>query len=138
MSEIGADKYYDSTDNIFRGSLVYDKFKPIQYSNSDQIFTPVWERSGHPTSLLHSVKVQQFQEGSNQIVAFDTIRVEVYFSKQLESITRYPESIVMGLVKIGGLLALFKIFLVLQCLNKYRFERDVMNQDPNGHRDDES
>ena len=88
VSEIGADKFYDSTDNIFRGSLVYDKFKPIQYSNSDQIFTPVWERSGHPTSLLHSVKVQQFQEGSNQIVAFDTIRVEVYFSKQLESITR--------------------------------------------------
>lgn len=71
-------------------------------------------------------------------MAFDTIRVDVYFSKQLESITRYPESIVMGLVKIGSLLALFKIFLVLQCLNKYRFERDVMSQDPNGHRDDES
>lgn len=38
---------------------------------------------------------------------------------------RYPESLVMWLAKVGGLLALFKVFILMQTYNKYVFERDI-------------
>lgn len=43
------------------------------------------------------------------------------------SIYRSPNSLLMGLAKIGGLLGLFKLLSLLSLLNKGAFERQVMS-----------
>lgn len=38
---------------------------------------------------------------------------------------RYPDTLVMGLSKIGGLIALFKFSLILKILHKRQFEQEL-------------
>ena len=45
--------------------------------------------------------------------------------ESIVSYDTYPDSIVVGLAKIGGLVAIFRISYLLNSFNKYFFERRI-------------
>ena len=51
----------------------------------------------------------------------------LYFraSLTIDNYTRYPDSVLMGLTKVGGLLALFRILIGLRIFHRWQFEKKV-------------
>ena len=64
-------------------------------------------------------------EGYNYIPD-DEVQIEFEFSEFIEFNERYPDSLLMGLSKLGGLLALFKISLFLRFMHQQQFEKQFM------------
>lgn len=75
LSESGKAVYFDTTDFISPGSLVYDKFKYINYRSTDSV-VPFFDR-GVMEKLVQPVKIQSL---INQQVAKDAVRFDIYFS----------------------------------------------------------
>ena len=64
---------------------------------------------------------------SNQIL--DTVILEYRVLEAVRLYKRYPETIPMGLSKIGGLYALLKIiFNLVHFVNRILFERELANR----------
>jgi hypothetical protein len=61
----------------------------------------------------------------NQKLALDA-NMFFYIKKVYNRSSRYPDSIVNGLTKIGGLLAIFRIGLLLSYLHQSKFEKKLM------------
>jgi mannose/fructose/N-acetylgalactosamine-specific phosphotransferase system component IIC len=59
-------------------------------------------------------------------VPSDTVRLYFQFATSATKFRRYPDSILTGLQKFGGLLGLFKFSILLTYLHKKRFEKKLM------------
>lgn len=55
----------------------------------------------------------------------DEVRFEIIFDSQIIRYQRYPDTILMGLQKLGSLIPLFKVSLILGWLHKLYFERQL-------------
>jgi hypothetical protein len=66
----------------------------------------------------------RFSDNANRTFTEFSFRTAV-----IESYTKYPESVVSGLTKIGGILALLRIVtLALFYLHRYLFEKHIKRQ----------
>lgn len=55
----------------------------------------------------------------------DQVSIHITVLSNAEFFTRYPDSLLMALAKIGGLLALFKIGVFLRLYHRTHFESKI-------------
>ena len=58
----------------------------------------------------------------------DQVNIDFHFYGNLDFYRRYPDTIVMGLTKVGGMLAILNIGLFLRFLHRKYFEKDLQRQ----------
>jgi hypothetical protein len=59
------------------------------------------------------------------------LKINLQFELERDTIVsyeNYPDSILTGLAKIGGLIAIFRIGYLLNLCNKYWFERQIISR----------
>ena len=73
----------------------------------------------------------QIQDVTNRPIRNATID-EIFIYIEISSIgdvyTRYPETLLSGLTKIGGLIALIKVLAYMRFIHKLQFESQLANQ----------
>ena len=74
--------------------------------------------------------ISLFFNGHNEgikedVVIQDTVEIYFQFPGVSHTFSRYPDNIIMGLAKLGGLFAALKVSLVLLAINKSLFEKKM-------------
>ena len=63
------------------------------------------------------------------VVIKDTVEIYFQFPGVIHTLSRYPDNIIMGLAKLGGLFAALKVSLVLLTINKSLFEKKMSSDE---------
>lgn len=112
-----------------------EQFKLINYDSSDSIFDFQLQYV-----LGSKIKRQLYIEDSEasvyklKSVAPTELLIIYHIPNNLEFYRREPDSIILGISKIGGLLALFKFGVILKWLHYYQCEQHmshIINTDTN-------
>lgn len=89
------------------------------YSNSESIWLFNWMNS-QKNLLVHQFRY--YIESSNDGVENSSIYCHFLFDRNAEQVNRYPDSILIAVTKIGGILAFVRmILLLLQLYHYYTF-----------------
>ena len=107
------------------GSTQYDKYTITEY----QGYETVWARS--KSDKIE--EVQGFQSSSsnnfcryNSTYNLNYIRHQFYVSKFYSVYERYPDTLTTALAKIGGLIAVFKLSIIVQYFHKKAYEKRLI------------
>ena len=78
--------------------------------------------------------ISLFFNGHNEgikedVVIQDTVEIYFQFPGVNHTLSRYPDNIIMGLAKLGGLFAALKVSLVLLAINKSLFEKKMSSDE---------
>lgn len=98
-----------------------DTYKIIKYADS----TNVWGESLFLKESDYNLVFQNY-DFSSQVqdkVKDDEILILYSFLRDADLVIRYPDTVWMALSRIGGLLAIFKVSMLLQYFHQYLFEK---------------
>jgi hypothetical protein len=86
-----------------------------------------WFDTERNTQLVPVIKSGNYIEEPNyvEIADQDWVSIEVNLDKTLVQTVYSPDSIFVGLTKIGALFALSKIFIIFSVFHEYRFEKQL-------------
>ncbi|TNV79695.1 hypothetical protein FGO68_gene14419 [Halteria grandinella] len=105
-----------------------------RFSNSDNIF---WGHSNNPKFILTD-QTTTLYDGSSD-TTFGSLQYDFLLkSFDIADYQRHPDSLIIGLQKIGALIAIFKIGSVLSWIHKKQFESKLKNDFPDNEREDRS
>lgn len=109
-------------------SAYTDKLMLVNHENVESIWD-LGQLFGDPFSF-EAKSVQRSEEDAelSSTVPPDTVRLYFQFATSAVKYKRYPDSILTGLQKFGGLLGLFKFSILLTYLHKKRFEKKLMDK----------
>lgn len=118
VSEMGLTESYSQSERLSEGSIFFDQQMIAQYRetyNLANLFGVFNE-----TLLMKSTKAFVFDIGLQQP---NSVMHQIMIHHLGKIYERYPDQLILGLTKIGGLLALFKVTLLMRWYHKVEFER---------------
>ena len=119
VTQIGMQYSSYQTPNCQKDQILQETFDLVDLYDYDTVWnknwiTPTIKLGASPDNLFCN---QNPQVGTN---------IFFYFKKVYNRSSRSPNSIINGLTKIGGLLAIFRIGLLLSYFHQSRFEKKLM------------
>ena len=127
ISESGTSLQPQKSQQIYPKTLVRDTYKLVNYVDDDTIWSIF--NSPPPPQLFF----QTTQAYGTFLHNFKSDQITFYFEFLQTATTyrRYPDSLLMGFAKLGGLIALLKVSLLLRFIHQKLFEREIMKQEGN-------
>ncbi|TNV79738.1 hypothetical protein FGO68_gene2781 [Halteria grandinella] len=127
LANEGVQEQFRTSMSIRPRSTYTDKLMLVNYENVESI----WDLEallGGPDASQDLKSVQRSEEDAelSSTVPSDSVRIYFQFATSATKYKRYPDSILTGLQKFGGLLGLFKFSILLAYLHKKRFEKKLM------------
>lgn len=124
VSRIGLEYVYHQTPRMLKQGLIFIIAKQTKYIEHQAVMLKEF-------ASPYVAEGYQIQDVTNRPIRSATID-EIYIYIEISSIgdvyTRYPETLVSGLTKIGGLIALIKVLAYMRFIHKLQFESQLANQ----------
>ena len=113
------------SDKCTAGSALYDKYTITNYQNYETVFARSF--------IDHIENISGFQSSTsnnfcqlNSTYNLDHIKHRFYVSKFWLIYERYPDTLTTALAKIGGLIAVFKLSILIQYVHKKVYEKRLI------------
>ncbi|TNV79564.1 hypothetical protein FGO68_gene16245 [Halteria grandinella] len=121
---LGSNRQYLYSRFIPIGCQMIDQMRLIRYSEEEGPSVFSFTQNAPTTANFHT---EQQILLNNLQASFTSQPIEIMlgFTYYSQHTRLYPDTIFMGLIKIGGLLALFRISIFLAFFHRYNFEKNL-------------
>lgn len=120
---------YGDSQPIRPRTVYTDKLRVINYIDQRSIwdFGGLFYQKDYKNALHIYQRIQEDAEMSST-VKNDSVKMYFQFAVSSQNQRRYPDSLLSGLVKLGGLLGLFKLTMFMGYFHKRNFEAKIIRQ----------
>lgn len=104
-----------------------DSLKAMTYTADESLFSLIRQRS---VEVVYQLE-ESYLHSNRSFLKEDEVRFYFAMENIVTHQVQYPDSLLQGLAKIGGLMAIFKVSMFLQCMHKAQFEKGSNKQTTN-------
>ena len=123
MSELGKVTMQQISTNLQAKQLSYSQEKLIFFQDVQGIFFQNIFRTDTEYELMAHILFNQLT--TSPVLADDQVEFSFVYRRDAEFVTRYPDHILLGFSRVGGLLAILKIGFILRFLHERQFEKTL-------------